>query len=469
MPESVQALIAARLDTLSPERKSLLQDAAVVGKVFWAGALAEMGDRDLREVELALHELARKELVRPARTSSMEGESRVRVLACCWSATCPTARSRAPAGPPATGAAAVWLERKAGERVEDLADVLAYHYRPRSSSPRQPATASRRPSWLSPARRFLALAGERALGLDTAQAEAKLARALELIPADDPERPGLLVRWAEAVSQAGRLREAADALEQALASFRTGGDNEAAGAGADPARSRRRDGWATAATSRSPPRRSACSRRSWPGATLVAAHTQLASAQYVAGSLCGGDRRPPTRRLTIAAELGLPMPARALGLRGLARAYLGDPDGLTEMERALALMIEQGAGRDAAVFAEQPRASPGSPEGPAGCARRLRARHRLLRAARHHRDTRSPRSADRPEPARRQRPRRARRSAEAGHARSRRRDRGDIPLLIESRCLAARLPTQRDKHKHDAAGRADWLLDDRPRIAQLRR
>ena len=35
-PESVQALIAARLDTLEPEAKSLLADAAVIGKVFWA-------------------------------------------------------------------------------------------------------------------------------------------------------------------------------------------------------------------------------------------------------------------------------------------------------------------------------------------------------------------------------------------------------------------------------------------------
>ena len=81
LPDSVQALIAARLDTLSPERKSLLQDASVMGKLFWAGAVAEMGERDPREVELALHELARKELVRPARTSSMEGEARVRLLA----------------------------------------------------------------------------------------------------------------------------------------------------------------------------------------------------------------------------------------------------------------------------------------------------------------------------------------------------------------------------------------------------
>jgi predicted ATPase len=47
----------------------------VIGKVFWVGALAEMGDRHPREVEHALHELARKELVRPARTSSMENEA----------------------------------------------------------------------------------------------------------------------------------------------------------------------------------------------------------------------------------------------------------------------------------------------------------------------------------------------------------------------------------------------------------
>ena len=43
-PDSVRALIAARLDTLAPDAKSLLADAAVIGKVFWAGAVAEMGE-----------------------------------------------------------------------------------------------------------------------------------------------------------------------------------------------------------------------------------------------------------------------------------------------------------------------------------------------------------------------------------------------------------------------------------------
>ena len=80
VPDSVQALIAARLDTLSVERKRLLQDASVLGKVFWAGALCEMGGRDPQEVTQSLHELSRKELVRPARPVVDGGGGRVRLL-----------------------------------------------------------------------------------------------------------------------------------------------------------------------------------------------------------------------------------------------------------------------------------------------------------------------------------------------------------------------------------------------------
>src|SRR5438477_6035426 len=39
LPENVQGIIAARLDALPPEEKALLQDAAVIGKVFWLGGL----------------------------------------------------------------------------------------------------------------------------------------------------------------------------------------------------------------------------------------------------------------------------------------------------------------------------------------------------------------------------------------------------------------------------------------------
>ena len=81
-PESVQALIAARLDTLEPEAKSLLADAAVIGKVFWAGAVGTMGDRDVQTVTTTLRELSRKELVQAVEAVVDGGRSGVCVLAC---------------------------------------------------------------------------------------------------------------------------------------------------------------------------------------------------------------------------------------------------------------------------------------------------------------------------------------------------------------------------------------------------
>ena len=127
MPESVQALIAARLDTLAPERKALIHDAAVVGKVFWSGALASMSEVDERRVREGLHELARKELVRPSRTSSVSEQAEysfwhVLIRDVAYAQTPRAARARR------HRAAAEWSERIAGERVADHAEVIAYHY-----------------------------------------------------------------------------------------------------------------------------------------------------------------------------------------------------------------------------------------------------------------------------------------------------------------------------------------------------
>jgi predicted ATPase len=71
IPGSVQGLIAARLDALPREEKELLQDAAVLGRVFWLGALG--GER--WTVEERLHSLARREFVRRERRSSVGGEA----------------------------------------------------------------------------------------------------------------------------------------------------------------------------------------------------------------------------------------------------------------------------------------------------------------------------------------------------------------------------------------------------------
>jgi class 3 adenylate cyclase/tetratricopeptide (TPR) repeat protein len=185
VPENVQAIIAARLDTLPPHRKALLQDAAVIGKVFWAGALAEMGGLDAREVRDGLHELARKELVRPARRPSIEGEMEYAF----WHLLVrDVAYGQIPRAARAAKhrAAAAWIERIAGERIGDSAELLVHHY--------EQALELARASGIDvvdleePALRFLMLAAERALRLDIVKAKTFVDRGLALAPPGHPER-----------------------------------------------------------------------------------------------------------------------------------------------------------------------------------------------------------------------------------------------------------------------------------------
>jgi class 3 adenylate cyclase/tetratricopeptide (TPR) repeat protein len=347
LPASVQALIAARLDTLSAERKSLLQDAAVIGNVFWAGALAEMGERDLREVELALHELARKELVRPARTSAMAGEAEygfwhVVVRDVCYAQIPRAARAAR------HRSAAAWIEEKAGERVDDLADVLAHHYLQALELARAAGQQGEVEELEGGARRYLALAGERALALDVASAEASLARALELAPPGHPERAALLERWAQAAQQQGRVQDARTALEEALDPDRGPADPLTAGRALTTLTSvlvRLGDPRQTGAINEAV----ALLEAQPPGPELVAAYGVQASSRWV-GAAYDEAIAAAERALGLAQELGLAEPARALGARGCARAYLGEREGLADMRRALALAVEQGRGRDSALL-----------------------------------------------------------------------------------------------------------------------
>ena len=346
-PESVQALIAARLDTLTAERKSLLQDASVLGKVFWAGALAAMGHRDPADVEQALHELARKELVRPTRSSSMEGEHEYGF----WHVL---VRDVSYGQIPRAGravrhqAAAAWIEAKAGERVEDLADVLAYHYQSAVELSRAAGVGEQVEHLQGQAVRYLALAGGRALSLDVDRAERQLALAVDLVPTGHPERASLLERWAEAVQQQSRLREARQALEQALDLYRLQGQLVAAGRVltrlslvahrlGDP-RSEEIIAEAVELLETQP-----------AGPELVAAHTYRAGVRTLTGRHSEGVVAAE-RALALAAELGLPEPAFALHWRGLARCSLGEAHGVGDMRRALELALDQSLGREAAVI-----------------------------------------------------------------------------------------------------------------------
>ncbi|MEX2612335.1 MAG: AAA family ATPase, partial [Gaiellaceae bacterium] len=127
IPETVQALMSARLDTLRPELKGLLHDAAVVGRVFWSGAVAVVGERERDEVRRDLNELVRREFVRPVRVSSIDGEDEFSF----WHALVrDVAYLQIPRSPRAERhlAAAAWVETTAGERLADHAEILVHHY-----------------------------------------------------------------------------------------------------------------------------------------------------------------------------------------------------------------------------------------------------------------------------------------------------------------------------------------------------
>ena len=186
-PETVQALIEARLDTLPSALKTLLADASVVGRVFWSGVLAEMGAVGAEEVRRGLQELGRREFIHPLRTSSMLGQ---REYAFWHALTRDAAYARLPRAARAARhrAAAAWLERVGGQR-DDHADILAAHY-DQAVTLLTVAGETAAARELAPvAAGYFRVAADRASWLNAPTALAYFERILDLLPPGDPQRP----------------------------------------------------------------------------------------------------------------------------------------------------------------------------------------------------------------------------------------------------------------------------------------
>jgi class 3 adenylate cyclase/tetratricopeptide (TPR) repeat protein len=189
LPETVQGLIAARIDGLPAAEKALLQDASVLGKVFWPGALDGASD-DL------LHALERREFIRRDRRSAVAGETQYAFLHLLVRDVAygqiPRARRME-----RHRAAAEWLESLAPDRSEDRAEMLAYHYR--EALRLAEASGADTEPFRGPARAALVEASERAAALSSWATSAELAgEALALTDDDDPVRPVLQLRIARA-------------------------------------------------------------------------------------------------------------------------------------------------------------------------------------------------------------------------------------------------------------------------------
>ena len=338
-PEGIHGIISARLDTLTPARKELLQDASVIGKVFWSGALEAMGDRDEAEVRRALHELTKKEFLRAVRTSSMEGESEytfwhMLVRDAAYAQITRAARADK------HGAVASWLEGRAGERVEDLADVLAYHSFEALELAR--ASGGDLTGLEERALRFLVLAGDRAKGLDPVQAGVMYERALSLASEGDPIRGEILHDLGYVEFQRGRYRRSRALLREAIPAL------QAAGKPARAADVKVLLPLVLDTIEPSPDHRRLLDEAIVeleglpPGKELVGAYAMRAGWDFVAGlsleAIGSADKS-----LSLAGELELPDDPFARIARGRARWWSGDGSGLEDIRRGIDLALEQGS------------------------------------------------------------------------------------------------------------------------------
>ena len=126
LPESIHGIIAARLDTLSAEEKTLIQDAAVVGRTAWAGAVCALTERSIWQTDELLHGLERKQLLQRVRRSSIEGETEFQFGHALTRDVAYSQIRRADRAQKHE-AAARWIEQLAGER-DDKAELLSDHY-----------------------------------------------------------------------------------------------------------------------------------------------------------------------------------------------------------------------------------------------------------------------------------------------------------------------------------------------------
>ena len=221
VPDSLHALIAARLDALDPTHRALLQDAAVLGQSFTLPALAAVSGSDESELEPRLRVLIRRELlVLEADPRSPERGQYAFVQALIREVSYATLARR---GRRSRHLAAARYFEGLGD--DELAGVLAAHY---LAAHAESADGAEADALAAQARIALKGAAERAAQLGSHVQEITFLEGALSITTDRPEEAEILRRLGGASSHAGR-HDAADAsLDRAVASYRDLGDREGA-------------------------------------------------------------------------------------------------------------------------------------------------------------------------------------------------------------------------------------------------
>jgi class 3 adenylate cyclase/predicted ATPase len=127
LPDTVQGVLAARLDALEPFERRLVQQAAVVGRTFWEGSLAPLARSEGQDLGHALLSLQEKDILAPGAEGRLAGERElafkhvlIRDVAYAMLPKAVRARKHFEVGS--------FIEDRAGDRTDEVGPLLAEHY-----------------------------------------------------------------------------------------------------------------------------------------------------------------------------------------------------------------------------------------------------------------------------------------------------------------------------------------------------
>jgi class 3 adenylate cyclase len=212
LPDTVHEAVLARLDQLALREKSVLQSAAVVGRTFRVATLQSLSSEPVPGgIAVALDDLLSRDLIAPVESEHDAYTFRhILIRDVAYGTLARSERVRLHA------ATAAWLEQFAAGRLDEFAELIAYHYWEAAQLARQSAVPLEAPFDLAVAVRWLERAGEMAgrigAGLD---ARRHFEAALALAPWE--ERLRLYERLGDCV---GSVQPALEAYDAALARWR---------------------------------------------------------------------------------------------------------------------------------------------------------------------------------------------------------------------------------------------------------
>ena len=224
VPPTVTALLTARLDGLLPVEREVVEAAAIEGTVFHSGSVAALTPEAHRgQVAGQLMRLVRKELVRPERPAFADEDAfrfrHVLIRDVAYEALTMARRADL------HERFAMWLERRAGHRLAEYAELVGFHLEQAYRYLDQLGLAQSRTDLARTAAGHLLDSGRRAATRgDLPAAINLLERAAALLPPDDPTGIDAQLELSTALISSGALSRADEILSAALAAARSIGD-----------------------------------------------------------------------------------------------------------------------------------------------------------------------------------------------------------------------------------------------------